>query len=403
MLKLNQLIDQYGNPDILIDPFSKESKRYAIWGFDEVLELNDKGLFLNNKFINEDLELYMQTTINRWKEESQQSQIACIGFLAYEFKNYLYKHIHFQKKLNNSFPYFWFCKPKIIKEYELDLTVLSSCSQYRLELERDILDLSDYRQKIETIKSYLKSGDVYQINFTDKKILHSSFENSFDLYNSLRLSSKPEEGFFLKTPQFDILSFSPESFLKVENNIIETAPIKGTRPSSKNKFKDKQLKHDLKNSIKDKAEHLMIVDLLRNDLGKVCDIGSIKVDQLYDIKTFKTIHHMITKISGQLRNGVNEFDVFKALFPGGSITGAPKESAMKIIDMLESSPRKIYTGSFGYITPNNSMYFNICIRTLLKLNNQYEYGIGGGIVWDSIAEDEWKEAQQKSKILDSVL
>ena len=224
-----------------------------------------------------------------------------------------------------------------------------------------------------------------------------------NLYNTLRLSSKPEEGFFLNTPQFDILSFSPESFLKVENNIIETAPIKGTRPSSKNQFKDKQLKHDLKNSIKDKAEHLMIVDLLRNDLGKVCDIGSIKVDQLYDIKTFKTIHHMITKISGKLRNRVTEFDIFKALFPGGSITGAPKESAMKIIDMLEPNPRKIYTGSFGYITPNDSMYFNICIRTLLRLNNQYEYGTGGGIVWDSIAEDEWKEAQQKSKILEPIL
>ena len=403
MPKLNHLIDKYGPPDILIDSFNKQSKRYAVWGLDEVLELKDKGLFLNNTVINEDFEPYIQETINRWKKESQDLQIACIGFLAYEFKNHLYKHINFQNKLNNSFPYFWFCKPTIIKEYELDSIELSPYSQYRLELVRDILDLSNYKKKIEAIKSYLKSGDVYQINFTDKKILHSSFENSFDLYNILRLLSKPEEGFFLKTPEFDVLSFSPESFLKVENNIIETAPIKGTRPSSNNPIKDSQLKNDLKDSVKDKAEHLMIVDLLRNDLGKVCDIGSIKINQLYNIKSFKTIHHMVTKISGKLKNDVTEFDIFKALFPGGSITGAPKESAMKIIDMLESNPRKIYTGSFGYITPNNSMYFNICISTLLRLDDKYEYGIGGGIVWDSIAEDEWDEAQQKSKILEPLL
>ena len=148
MPKLNQLIKQYGNPDILIDSFNKQSKRYAIWGFDEVLELKDKGLFLNNKFINENLELYTQTTINRWKEESQQLQISCVGFLAYEFKNYLYKHINFQNKLNNSFPYFWFCTPKIIKEYELDLVELPPHSEYNLELERDILDLSYYRKNI---------------------------------------------------------------------------------------------------------------------------------------------------------------------------------------------------------------------------------------------------------------
>ena len=152
MPKLNHLIEQYGPPDILIDSFNQESQRYAVWGFDEVLELKDKGLFLNDSFINEDFEIYIQETINRWKEESQESQIACIGFLAYEFKNYLYKHINFQNKLNNSFPYFWFCKPKIIKEYELDFVELSSHYEYNLELERDILDLSSYRQKIAAIK-----------------------------------------------------------------------------------------------------------------------------------------------------------------------------------------------------------------------------------------------------------
>ena len=147
----------------------------------------------------------------------------------------------------------------------------------------------------------------------------------------------------------------------------------------------------------------MIVDLLRNDLGKICDIGSIKVHNLYGIQSFETIHHMVTDIKGQLSENITETDIIKAMFPGGSITGAPKESAMSIIDTLEPQSRNIYTGNAGYILNNGDMSFNICIRTLLKTNNFYEYGIGGGIVWDSNAEDEWHEAQHKSKILEPLL
>jgi len=196
---------------------------------------------------------------------------------------------------------------------------------------------------------------------------------------------------------------SPELFLQVINGEIYTSPIKGTRPSAFNHHEDIVLKKDLQNSIKDKAEHLMIVDLLRNDLGKICDIGSIKVYNLYRIQSFKTIHHMVTDIKGQLSKNITETDIIKAMFPGGSITGAPKESAMSIIDTLEPQSRNIYTGNAGYILNNGDMSFNICIRTLLKTNNFYEYGIGGGIVWDSNAEDEWHEAQHKSKILEPLL
>ena len=180
-------------------------------------------------------------------------------------------------------------------------------------------------------------------------------------------------------------------------------PIKGTRPRSKNNIEDDILKEALKDSIKDKAEHLMIVDLLRNDLGKICEIGSIKINELYNIKSFKTIHHMVTDIEGILKKSISEVNIIQALFPGGSITGAPKESAMKIIDYLEHNRRKIYTGMAGYISPNGDMSFNICIRTLLGINGIYEYGVGGGIVWDSIPQEEWNEAQQKSKILDSLI
>lgn len=400
---LSSLIKKHGNPDILIDSFNIKSKRYAIWGFHEVLEYNYKGLFLNNNLIDENWEIFLQKTINRWKHENKFNPIACTGFLSYEFKDQIYPHINFQHSSNKNFPYFWFCRPKLIEEYTLDLNELNINPKGNLKIKKDILNQSKYSDKINQIKNYLKNGDAYQINFTDFKFFNSNTNNSFNLYQILRFLSKPEEGVFLKTEKFDILSCSPESFLKVQDGIIETSPIKGTRPSINNQEEDNKLKNDLKNSIKDKAEHLMIVDLLRNDLGKICDIGSINIDKLYNIKTFKTIHHMITKISGKLKPTISEVDIFKALFPGGSITGAPKESAMKIIDELESKPRNIYTGSFGYITPKNDMSFNICIRTLLKINDQYEYGIGGGIVWDSSAEDEWFEAQQKSKILEPLL
>ena len=302
-------------------------------------------------------------------------------------------------KKYNDFPLLWFCKPKKIIEYSLDNININNTESI-LDVVNDILPLNEYKSKIDKIKSYLKNGDVYQINFTDKKILNSTQNSSFKLYSMLRTLAQPQEGIFIKNKDFDILSLSPESFVKVKNRKIQTSPIKGTRPFSKNLNKNKKLKFQLQNSEKDKAEHLMIVDLLRNDLGKICKMNSVKVEDLYKIKSFKTINHMVSKVIGELNSNVDELDIIHALFPGGSITGAPKESAMKIIDELENKPRNIYTGSLGYIKPNGDMSFNISIRTLLRYNNKYEYGIGGGIVWDSNETEEWNEAQQKSKILE---
>ena len=402
MPNLKELNNQYGPPDLLIDSFNSKDKRYAIWGFEEILQIKKSGIYLDDQLIKDDWDKVFQNTIDKWKGEASNKQLACAGFISYEFKDYLYKHIKFNKKLDDTFPYLWFCKPKIIKEYNLNKSDYSTTKE-KLTLNQDIISLKNYNSKINQIKNYLKNGDVYQINFTDKKNFELNEIDSFNLYKTLRSIAKPQEGFFMKTDDFDILSLSPESFLKIEDGTIETSPIKGTRPSSINKSVDLKLINELQNSTKDKAEHLMIVDLMRNDLGKICKFKSIQVNQLYAIETFETIHHMVTKIKGKLNQNINELEILKALFPGGSITGAPKESAMKIIDKLELEPRKIYTGSAGYITPHGNMKFNICIRTLLRYNNNYEYGIGGGIVWDSIAKEEWNEAHQKSKILEPLL
>ena len=396
MEKLSELTNSYGPPDILIDSCSLKSNRYAAWGFEEIFEVNHKGCFLNNQSLKGDIFSLFQDFID--KSKNKKSNISCIGFISYEFKNFIYPHISFNKKKKSEVPFLWFCIPKLIKSYKTEYSRYNS--KKSLTLKKNMINLEDYSKKIDIIKSHLKCGNAYQINFTSKKFFTSSFDNSFDLYNYMRSQIKPKEGFFLHTKTFDILSFSPELFIKIKDGNIETLPIKGTRPRSDNSEQDLQLKTELFNSSKDRAEHLMIVDLLRNDLGKICQTSSIKVKDLYNIESFKTIHHMVTKIIGKLKNKITETDIIRALFPGGSITGAPKESAMKIIDQLEIHNRNIYTGSAGYICNNGDMYFNICIRTLLKLHQDYEYGIGGGIVWDSNTKDEWHEADQKSKILD---
>jgi len=400
MEKIEDLENQYGKPDILIDSSNDNSTRYAIWGFDEVFKIYQNSSYLNDKLISgEPLENF-QKIINKWKKSDH--FISCIGFLSYELNEIIYNHLNFQKRLKeNDFPLLWFCKPKLIREYKLDYSYQSDL-QIELKKIDDIIDYNSYSKDIEKIKNYLKNGDVYQINYTSHKSFESHNIDTYDLYKKLRYEIKPKEGFYIHSDDFDILSFSPELFLKIKDQKISTFPIKGTRPSSNDRTQDSLYKLDLKNSLKDKAEHLMIVDLLRNDLGKICQTGSVQVNDLYKIETFKTVHHMVSKVYGKLKDNISEIEIIKALFPGGSITGAPKESAMKIINLLESNKRNIYTGSAGYICKNGDMYFNICIRTLLKYLGVFEYGIGGGIVWDSDPKDEWEEANQKSKILELI-
>tara|TARA_B100000614_G_scaffold58513_1_gene51726 strand:- start:6789 stop:7988 length:1200 start_codon:yes stop_codon:yes gene_type:complete len=397
MNNLEELENKYGTPDILIDSSEEQRSRYAVWGYSDIFEINEKGSFLNNELIKgEPLEIFQQI-LDDWKKAD--NEISCLGFLSYDLNKIIYKNIEFRNQTSDhDFPYLWFCKPKFIQKYKYDHS--SKIKKSKLKQVQDLMPLNHYSDKIKSIKNYLSNGDVYQINFTTNKLFKSTFDSSYELYKALRNEICAKEGLYFKTNNHDILSFSPESFIRIKNKNISTYPIKGTRPRSSNLDIDSDFKEQLVNSKKDRAEHLMIVDLMRNDLGKICETDSVVVENLYNIESFKTVHHMVSEIKGKIIEDVNEVDIIRALFPGGSITGAPKESAMKIINTLESKKRNIYTGSAGYICNNGDMYFNICIRTLLKHKNIYEYGIGGGIVWDSNPEDEWNEANQKSKILE---
>ncbi|HEX7365196.1 MAG TPA: anthranilate synthase component I family protein, partial [Dehalococcoidia bacterium] len=196
-----------------------------------------------------------------------------------------------------------------------------------------------------------------------------------------------------------IVSASPERFLRVEGDRVETRPIKGTRPRGKNSVEDAMLAQELIDSAKDRAENVMIVDLERNDLGRVCQYGTVKVTELAILETFPTVFHLTSTVIGKLRPDKNRIDLLKATFPGGSITGAPKVRAMEIIDELEPTRRSVYTGAIGYLSFGASMDLNIVIRTFIIKGNKAYFQVGGGIIYDSNAEAEYQETLDKAKAL----
>jgi len=254
-----------------------------------------------------------------------------------------------------------------------------------------------YSRHIERIRDYIRLGDVYQITYCLK--MHFSFAGSaFGLYRRLFRSQPVPYPAYLETDDFKILSLSPEMFMKKKNDFISTKPMKGTWPRNI-PFMDLgglRLKYDRKN----RAENVMIADLLRNDLGR---IGShVRAPVLFEVRRYNTLYQMTSTATARIDRDISIYRLFKALFPSGSVTGAPKIRAMEIIRELEGQERRIYTGAIGYITPDKDLFFNIPIRTLLLRQGKGEMGIGGGIVWDSTPEGEWEEGLLKARFLTEI-
>lgn len=260
------------------------------------------------------------------------------------------------------------------------------------------LDLKEYKNRFDKIKQYLLNGDVYQVNLTQR--FRAKFQGSpWEAYKKLRKANPSPYSAFLDYGNYQILSLSPEQFLQVNDGVAITKPIKGTRPRSSNPELDEKLRQELLESPKDQAENLMIVDLLRNDLGKVCEIGSVKTTNLFEIESYTSIHHLVSTITARLPIKVLPIDLIKSAFPGGSITGAPKIRAMQIIEELEPHQRGPYCGSVFYLSLHGRIDSSIAIRTLVcERDNIYCWG-GGGIVADSVCEDEYQESITKIKNL----
>jgi len=255
----------------------------------------------------------------------------------------------------------------------------------------------EYIGAVKRVKDYIENGDIYQANLAQR--FQATFSgSSYEIYRRFRELNPVPFGAFLKYPELEIISNSPERFLSLRNGIIETRPIKGTVSRSTSRAKDEELKSALRESPKERAEHIMIVDLERNDLGKVCKYGTIKVNRLYSVESYSNLHHLVSSVSGEMKEGVDATGCILAAFPGGSITGAPKVRAMEVIHEVEPNPRWLYTGSIGYLGFDGGMDMNIAIRTAFVANGSIYFSVGGGIVADSDPEAEYNETLLKGEI-----
>ena len=376
---------------------------------------------------------YLQEELNKYKVSNNTKLPfigGAVGYLSYDLGNYienlprsakddlnvydlyfgLYNYVivvdHLEEKTYIATPDIDIEKEKnILEEVESRIInanengVDSICYEER-EVEHVKLESNftkkQFEKSVQKVKDYIRSGDIYQVNLT-QRFNGKTVLSSYELYRDLRNISPAPFGAYLNFDDFNILSNSPERFIKCIDRKIETRPIKGTRPRGKTKEEDLRLQEELRNSEKDRAELLMIVDLERNDIGKISKVGTVKVPELFVIEPYANVNHLVATVTGEVEDERDSVDVIKATFPGGSITGAPKIRAMEIIDELEPTQRNIYTGSIGYIGFNGDMDLNIAIRTIIKKDDDVYFQVGGGMTWGSNPSDEYQETLDKAK------
>lgn len=399
--------------------------KYSIIGANIYLELkeNDNKFYINNVESNEKLEEYLKNFLRENREQNFFNLplvAGGIGYFSYDygrkFENIKTRH---EKDLNIPEVIIRFYKNFIIEDLttreifisysdEKDLEKLEKIISSIKPEEKEILKNNiaekfesnfkkeDYLNAIEKMINYIIEGDVYIANMT-QRLSVKSIKKPLEVFEYLRKYNPSPFGAYIDYGDFQIVSASPERFIKMKDREIETRPIKGTRRRGKSIQEDEILRLELLNSEKDKSELLMIVDLERNDLHRICELKSVKVTELFEVEEYSTVFHLVSTIVGKLKKDLDFVDLIKAMFPGGSITGAPKIRAMEIIDELENSRRNLYTGSLGYISFDGSCDLNIVIRTAVHKNGEYYLGVGGGITCESELEFEYEETLQKAK------
>jgi len=320
-------------------------------------------------------------------------QIYGAGFISYEastaFDSILKTHSP------SSFPLIWFGlykKPEII-----DLPKPTLAGEYKLNWTPSVSE-EEYHQAISKIKKYISLGETYQVNYTLR--LNAPFSgDTWELFLKLVQAQKADYGAYVDIDNFAICSASPELFFHLDDHNLTSRPMKGTAARGLTLVADYDIANQLHFSEKNRAENVMIVDMIRNDIGRIANINTVKVPSLFKVEKYPTVWQMTSTVTAKTTASMNE--IMGALFPCASITGAPKARTMEIIQELENTPRRIYTGCIGFISPQRQAQFNVAIRTVLidKENHQAEYGVGGGIVWDSVSSDEYQECQIKAQVL----
>ena len=317
-----------------------------------------------------------------------------LGYIRYEAKDFF-----LGRKIKSKLPLLYF---EVFEGYEEFLPESIKPVQKVLLKPEAQIDYKTYAKAIGQIKEEIACGNTYQVNYTyDYKIRTKA--DGMAVYESVLANQTTPYNSYIKNEWEEIISFSPELFFEIENNKIKTKPMKGTVKRGETEAEDKKNIEFLKNDIKNRAENVMIVDLLRNDLGKIAKTGTVKVDKLFEVETHKTLHQMTSEVTAELEDNTSLYKIFEALFPCGSITGAPKINTMKIIDELEIGQREIYCGAIGLISPEKTV-FSVPIRILQKKKQEdfFLCRVGGAIVWDSTAQDEWEETLTKIKFLNPV-
>lgn len=320
-----------------------------------------------------------------------------LGYIKYEAYNYFLDiNINYKSKL----PLLYFEVFKDYKKYEISKDLKNDDNIQIVTFEN--IDKYKYLQNIEKIKNYISCGITYEVNYTYPSTVCTNCIDDFTLYNFIQKNQKTPYNAFIKNEYETILSFSPELFFKIKNNKIITKPMKGTIKRGKTRNEDLLNINFLKKDIKNIAENVMIVDLLRNDLSKIAKTGTVKVDKLFEVETHPTLHQMTSTISALIDYDVKLYDIFKNLFPCGSISGAPKVSTVKVIKNIENYKRGVYCGAIGIIEPDQIL-FQVPIRTLYKEARQKNYKVytGSAIVWDSNPVCEWEETLLKKKFLNT--
>ena len=298
--------------------------------------------------------------------------------------------------------------PALCAKFSNPVAAISNSAPFKvLSAIQSNLSESQYYQAFNNVKNYITAGDCYQVNLA-QRFAAKVQGDSWQAYKKLREISPAPFMAYMNLPinaaqNIQILSNSPERFLQTDGQHVETRPIKGTRPRSADPVQDLAYSNELLTSLKDRAENVMIVDLLRNDIGKNCVVGSVKADQLFQLQSFANVHHLVSIITGKLNKTASAIDLLKGCFPGGSITGAPKLRAMQIIEELEPHKRGLYCGAIGYIGFDGKMDTNIAIRTAVICENELSFYAGGGIVADSVGDKEYKETLDKASNLKALL
>lgn len=325
-------------------------------------------------------------------EEYRNKGYYLLGYIRYDAKD-----VFLNKKIKTSLPLLYF---EVYDDFTEYIPYIPR-KQVNIYTEPEI-SYYNYRDALEKIKLEIAQGNTYEVNYTYPYRVYSNAD-SLSLYNYLLPTQQTPYNAYIANEWEELLSYSPELFFKIEGNVITTKPMKGTAPRGETEEEDFKQYNFLQNDQKNQAENVMIVDLLRNDLSKIAKTGTVKVDKLFNIEAHPTVFQMTSEISAELENNVTLYDILKAIFPCGSITGAPKISTMNIIDDIEQYNRGIYCGAIGYLSKDECI-FSVPIRTLQKnrLDDKkfYNYFVGGAILWDSDILEEWQETITKKRILD---